>query len=190
MCIREHGKREFLNWECDDSPPLRCNPSESSIQRTDADRELLLRKKDAGSYVLVMYVSRPFWIKAGKLPDREFQRGFYFYIGRAKQHLRGRVARHLRAEKKLFWHIDYLLQKVSIAEIWCRSGFFDECRIASAIIEVCRETCTPISGFGASDCRCPSHLIHYCGDRKFLAPLRNSIHLREVQIDDINSLPI
>ncbi|MGD9347686.1 MAG: GIY-YIG nuclease family protein [Candidatus Aminicenantes bacterium] len=153
------------------------------------EKELSLKKKDAGIYVLVVSVAHPLWIKPGKLPEREFQKGIYFYIGRAKQHLRGRLARHFRAEKKLFWHVDYLLQKASIAEIWCRLGFFDECRIASAIIEVCGTTCAPIPGFGTSDCRCPSHLIYYSGDSKFLLPLRYSIHFREVQTHAIDDNP-
>lgn len=149
-----------------------------------------MKKLDTGCYVLVLCVKRPCWIKAGKLPEREFEKGLYLYIGRAKRFLRGRLARHLRTKKKLFWHIDYLLQKSLIEKIWCRLGYFDECQIVSSIIEVCGESCSSIPAFGASDCRCPGHLIHHRGKRIRLAPLLNSIHLREVQTDDIDNIPI
>ncbi|MEE9502742.1 MAG: GIY-YIG nuclease family protein [Candidatus Aminicenantaceae bacterium] len=146
--------------------------------------ELCLRKENNGSYVLVLHVQQPCWVKAGKLPEREFLPGIYLYIGRAKKHLRGRLTRHLRTEKKLFWHVDYLLRKVQIKEIWCRLDFFNECQIASEIIGACGEYCSLILGFGASDCQCPSHLIYYYGEDSFLSPLRNKINLRKVRIDE------
>jgi Uri superfamily endonuclease len=146
---------------------------------------LRLKKEDAGSYVLVLEVNKPCQLKAGKFPKREFQAGFYLYIGRAKRYLRGRLARHLRKEKKWFWHIDYLLREARIKEIWCRLNSFNECQIASEIIGVYKEVCSPILGFGSSDCRCPSHLIHcYRGD-SFLSSRLSEINLKEVRIDEI-----
>ena len=49
-----------------------------------------------------------------------FKKGDYFYIGSAKGCLETRLQRHLRKEKRIFWHIDYLLenQKVKILQIW------------------------------------------------------------------------
>ena len=151
--------------------------------------ELLLSHKNSGSYVLVLRVRQPYRIRAGKLPEREYLPGIYFYIGRAKRHLRGRLARHLRTEKKLFWHIDYLLRKAQIKEIWCRLGFYNECHIASELIELFGEDCSPIRGFGASDCRCSSHLIHCRGEDIFLSPIPHKIKCREVRIDDIKNIP-
>lgn len=151
--------------------------------------ELVLGRENKGSYVLVLQTQKPSRIKAGSLPEREYPPGIYFYIGRAKRYLRGRLARHLRTEKKLFWHIDYLLRKAKIKAIWCRPGFFDECHIASEIIELYGKSCSPILGFGASDCRCSSHLIHTSGEDRFLSPLRRKIDCREVSIDDIKNIP-
>jgi Uri superfamily endonuclease len=150
--------------------------------------ELNLRKENKGSYVLVLFMQKPSWIKAGKLPKREFRPGIYLYIGRAKKHLRGRLARHLRSEKKFFWHIDYLLREARIKEIWYQLDFFNECHIASEIIEACGEDCSPILGFGASDCQCPSHLIYYNGEHSFLSSLRNKSTLNEVKIHDIKHI--
>lgn len=151
--------------------------------------ELRLKKKDAGIYILILHVVHPCRIKTGRLAERVFQKGTYLYIGRAKQYLRGRLARHLRAEKKLFWHIDYLLRRAFIKEIWCQLDFFNECQITARIIETCGKGCSPIPGFGASDCLCPSHLIFYNGDDSLLSSIREEIKLREVRIDDIENYP-
>jgi sugar fermentation stimulation protein A len=152
--------------------------------------EFHLSKNSHGSYILVINMRHPCRIKAGQLPEREYPPGIYFYIGRAKRYLRGRLARHLRREKKLFWHIDTLLRKSEIKEIWCRLGFFDECALTSAIIRHFREFCSPIPGFGASDCHCPSHLIHCKGADQFLSSIRHKIKCKEVSIDDIKNIPI
>lgn len=143
-----------------------------------------LQKRDMGSYVLALGVKKPCRIRAGRLPEREFREGVYLYIGRAKKNLRGRLARHLRTEKKLFWHIDYLLRYARIERIWCRLDSLDECRLVSEIVEACEDACSPIRGFGASDCRCPSHLLHYHGTVRSLGSIMNQIHCQEVKFDD------
>ncbi len=147
--------------------------------------KLYLTKQNKGSYVLVIKMEQPHQLIAGKLPEQEILPGTYFYIGRAKQSLRGRLARHLRTEKKLFWHIDYLLPKARIEEIWCRLDFFNECQIVSEIMGACVEYCYLIPGFGASDCRCSSHLIYHASKESSLKPLRKKINLGKVRIDDI-----
>ena len=49
-----------------------------------------------------------------------FKKGDYLYIGSAKSCLETRLQRHLRKEKRIFWHIDYFLknQKAKILQIW------------------------------------------------------------------------
>ncbi len=151
--------------------------------------DIHLNKENNGSYVLVLKLDQPCRIEAGKVPRRQYPKGLYFYIGRAKRHLRGRLARHLRTEKKLFWHIDYLRRNAQIKEIWWRPGYFNECQLASDIIGMCGKDSFPIPGFGASDCRCSSHLIQYSGKESFLSPLRKRIIHRKVKIDDIKTDP-
>ena len=146
-----------------------------------------MNNEDRGIYVLILRLEQPFRIKAGKVPERHYPSGIYFYIGRARRNLRGRLARHLRTEKKRHWHIDYFLQKARIEEIWYRPGYFDECQLVSDIIGICGKDSSLISGFGASDCRCSSHLIHYQGKRSFLSSLRNRIIHRKVKIHDIKN---
>ena len=49
-----------------------------------------------------------------------FKEGDYIYISSAKGCLETRLQRHLRKEKRIFWHIDYPLenQKAKILQIW------------------------------------------------------------------------
>ena len=62
-----------------------------------------------GVYVLVVSIDEPASLKVGRLGRLSFKKGLYAYVGSGQVGLRARVARHLRRNKKRFWHIDYLL---------------------------------------------------------------------------------
>ena len=85
-----------------------------------------LKRQDKGTYLLVIEVKEIQQISIGKRPLINFRKGIYIYVGRAKNGLQGRIKRHLRNEKKAFWHIDYLLQKAEVQEVWIKRDFFDE----------------------------------------------------------------
>ncbi|MBC7350343.1 MAG: DUF123 domain-containing protein [Candidatus Aminicenantes bacterium] len=99
-------------------------------------------------------------IKIGRFQETYFKAGYYLYVGRARRGLRARIERHLRAEKKTFWHIDSFLTKAQIIEVLIRPGSFAECRLACRLRQLLRNSVVPVPGFGASDCRCPGHLIY------------------------------
>lgn len=88
-----------------------------------------MKIEDGGLYVLVLRLKKGQKIKAGKLPETYFNSGCYLYVGRAKRGLKKRIERHLRKDKKLFWHIDYFLRKAEVMDIWIKLNYFDECRI-------------------------------------------------------------
>ena len=109
-----------------------------------------------GSYVLLIKLPEEKTIAVGKLGPVIFPCGHYTYIGSALGGLNQRLGRHLRAEKKLHWHIDYLLQKARIDGIvTCETDERTECAIANAL----SERFESVPRFGASDCRCRSHLF-------------------------------
>ncbi len=116
-----------------------------------------------GSYVLVLRLPAPARLKVGKLGEFTFEPGWYLYCGSAIGGLRGRVARHLRPDHRVHWHIDYLNLKSSgatVEEIWWAEGRTRrECEWSEAIA-VLPGMSRPVAGFGASDCRCDSHLIY------------------------------
>ena len=111
-----------------------------------------------GTYALLIELDTPMDIDVGKIGSVLFQPGWYCYVGSALNGLRGRVARHLRRDKKTWWHIDYLLKRADVVEVvWALSSDRLECRIAGALRGQSIES---IPGFGASDCRCSSHLFY------------------------------
>lgn len=109
-------------------------------------------------YVLIIQLEKPKTIKIGALGELFFQKGLYAYVGSAQSNFYHRIKRHLFKKKKLFWHIDYLLdaKKTKIKKIFFKQGpKTDECNLANLI----NEKGKLILRFGSSDCKCKSHLF-------------------------------
>ena len=141
-----------------------------------------MKKQDRGVYLLFLKLKEIQKIRPGKLSQTEFKPGIYLYVGRAKQVLQRRLERHLRKEKKFFWHIDYFLQKAEIEEIWIRYDFFDECWAASELKNILKDSLFPLEKFGSSDCRFTSHLIYLPRTRADLKSLRKKLSLEKINI--------
>lgn len=110
-----------------------------------------------GVYILVLNINKDLQEKIGPLGKIKFDKGNYVYVGSAQNSIEKRVARHKSKNKKLFWHIDYLLNNkaVKILKIFYKKAEKqEECKIAGKI----NETAIPIPNFGCSDCKCISHL--------------------------------
>ena len=107
------------------------------------------------TYQLLIEVQQPVTLTIGKLGSFDFPAGDYIYTGSAKRNIEARIARHLAEDKKLRWHIDYLLNSTyaSITKVE---------RFAEAECEINQKTlgATLFPRFGASDCHagCISHL--------------------------------
>lgn len=147
-----------------------------------ADICLGFEKPDKGTYLLVLKLKKDQKIQPGKLQKIHFRNGIYLYIGRARRGLQGRLKRHLRKEKKLFWHIDYLLQKAEVEEVWIKRDFLDECRMARKIKILFKDAVFPANKFGSSDCGCISHLIYLPRSKVALKSLRKSLSFEKVTI--------
>ena len=112
-----------------------------------------------GCYCLIIKLSESSKIKIGKkLGKIEFEKGHYVYVGSAMNSLTARIERHLSEDKKMHWHVDYLLKKAEITEvIYNESKRKIECDL-SRFISTKSEG---ITGFGCSDCDCKSHLYYF-----------------------------
>jgi Uri superfamily endonuclease len=111
-----------------------------------------------GIYVLIIQVSGDVAVQVGALGKLTFKKGLYAYVGSAQGNLEQRVRRHLRKEKRKFWHVDYLLESDAaevIAIFHKQADKTEECTVAKAI----GEKGEAVVGFGASDCNCKSHLF-------------------------------
>ena len=116
-----------------------------------------------GCYALNLLVRDPVTIHVGRLGEIAFPAGNYIYVGSARGPggLRARIARHLRLEKKIHWHIDRLTSRFPVNTVrYSAAAEIGECEIATGIASLDGFQ-SGISGFGASDCRCASHLFHF-----------------------------
>lgn len=113
-----------------------------------------------GTYVLVMHVPVPFSLLAGRLGERVLENGWYLYVGSAfgPGGLAARCGRHARTDKPMHWHIDYLREHSVLSEVWYRGGPHRLEHAWADILAVWKGNRVAWPGFGASDCRCPSHL--------------------------------
>jgi Uri superfamily endonuclease len=112
-----------------------------------------------GVYVLIIQVDEDIHVDVGAKGRLAFGKGLYAYVGSAQNSLEQRVKRHLRREKRRFWHVDYLLANdaAKVVEVFHRQADkTEECMIAKAI----GERGEPVDSFGSSDCSCKSHLFH------------------------------
>ncbi|MBI3089127.1 MAG: GIY-YIG nuclease family protein [Candidatus Tectomicrobia bacterium] len=122
------------------------------------------RSAERGLYQLLIELPRPRRLRIGALGRCSLPAGYYVYTGPAQGGLAGRVGRHLRGGGKRHWHIDYLLAAATVrCAITLPGGRVGECawharaRTLMADVAGARE---PVRGFGASDCRCTSHLLY------------------------------
>ena len=109
-------------------------------------------------YVLLLWEPRATRRRIGKLGRREFQPGFYAYVGSGGVNVVKRVKRHQRATKPRHWHIDYLTtgpRRMRPVDAYILATP-DECGLAQSLAD----RLSVVRGFGSSDCRCAGHLFH------------------------------
>ena len=130
---------------------------------------------EPGTYALLLKLDKQERITVGKLGTFNFPAGYYLYVGSAlgPGGLRARLARHRRSSQnssganpgqtgqKLHWHIDYLLQRAQLVEVWSvASAERLECKWGQGARGLSGAQVL-VRGFGSSDCRCAAHLIYF-----------------------------
>ncbi len=116
-----------------------------------------------GTYVLFLALDKEREIVVGKLGQFRFPAGVLAYAGSARGPggLQARLARHCRTPRPVVWHIDALQGVAHPLGAWFAEGTErQECLWAEALGALPGAS-TPAPGFGASDCRCPTHLFHF-----------------------------
>lgn len=110
-------------------------------------------------YQLWIRLASPVRVAVGRFGVFDFPAGDYCYTGSARRNLLARLRRHCACEKRLRWHIDYLLAAKGAAVLGVRTCAGDECALNAG-----QPGQVLMRGFGSSDCRagCGSHL-KYCG---------------------------
>ena len=119
------------------------------------------RRKDPGTYALVIYLPNAQTIRVGKLGAFKFSRGYYLYIGSAMNGLTTRIVRHMSDDKIKHWHIDYLLEHALVKQLWTHQGDERfECLWAQAALALPKARIV-VPHFGSSDCNCATHLVYF-----------------------------
>lgn len=95
----------------------------------------------------------------GKLGRFTFRKGLYVYVGSAKRHIKKRIERHLKIDKKQHWHFDYLRPHVEIIDVKTFSNEEGECGLFHKLKEEYNGKIV-VKKFGSSDCQCMSHLFY------------------------------
>ena len=132
-----------------------------------------------GSYVLILKVKKDVNCNIGRLGKTLFKKRFYAYVGSAMNGLERRVSRHLSSNKRLHWHIDYLLKCSNVEEVFYKeSEKKEECTIAGAF-----NGFIFIEGFGSSDCKCRSHLF-FSEFKEKLAEVCRNIGMKHYMVDE------
>jgi Uri superfamily endonuclease len=130
-----------------------------------------------GTYVLALWLERACRIPVGRLGEFAFPAGWVLYVGSAlgPGGLAARLGRHRRrfaSGKRPHWHVDYVREHAVWGGAWARraggrlegdgarrNGERLECDWAAALGQRPGARIV-VPGFGASDCRCPGHLVH------------------------------
>jgi Uri superfamily endonuclease len=116
-----------------------------------------------GTYALVMRCSSHQQVEVGKLGRLRLRPGFYVYAGSAfgPGGLKARIAHHIKISKNPHWHLDYLRPALTLKEIWFTYDSGQREHQWAGVLAGIRGATIPFSGFGASDCRCKSHLTFF-----------------------------
>ena len=114
-----------------------------------------------GSYLLLLELGQAKAIRVGRLGTFDFPQGWYVYVGSALAGLEQRASRHLRPALVQHWHLDYLRAEAPVREVHLfPSSCRQECDLARVLLSLPGAS-IPAPRFGASDCRCPAHLVHF-----------------------------
>jgi sugar fermentation stimulation protein A len=125
------------------------------------DPDAIWTSREPGIYLLGLCLAEQATCDVGRFGQITFHPGWYVYVGSALGGLGPRLRRHARYKKPHHWHIDALREVASLLKIAVRVGRERlECT-AAAHVATLPGASQPIARFGASDCRCATHLFHF-----------------------------
>ncbi len=108
-----------------------------------------------GTYVLLVHLPQDCLIKS-KAKSWALSKGLYAYVGSAMNNLEKRVERHLRKNKKMHWHVDYLLNEAKVLMV---IEIPSNERLEEKVAWHFEKFFEPVKGFGASDTKSKGNLF-------------------------------
>ncbi|RBQ22510.1 hypothetical protein ALNOE001_18790 [Candidatus Methanobinarius endosymbioticus] len=136
------------------------------------------------TYCLIINKKNESHINIGALGKINFKKGFYIYIGSAMNSLIPRIKRHLSDNKKLHWHVDYLLKdkNTNVEEVFFN---ISEKKIECELVNFISKKGLKIDKFGCSDCNCNSHLIYFKNSQVCLNRAENTFNDLKIEYHDL-----
>ncbi|MCJ7557740.1 MAG: GIY-YIG nuclease family protein [Gammaproteobacteria bacterium] len=115
-----------------------------------------------GSYVLALSAVAARSVHAGALGERLLEAGVYLYVGSAfgPGGIKARLSRHLLGAQTLRWHVDYLRAHMLPVAAWYQPQTEPMEHLWAQVLGAGRGITVAWPGFGASDCRCNTHLFY------------------------------
>jgi Uri superfamily endonuclease len=118
-----------------------------------------------GTYTIIVRCKHASYSTFGKLGRARLQRGYYLYtgsaLGRGAVSLERRIERHMRRQKRLRWHVDYLTSRPDCnvtGVVYVISDSRLECKVNSSLSK--KLNVSPVLlKIGATDCKCNGHLL-------------------------------
>ena len=116
-----------------------------------------------GTYALLLRSNAEQDLQVGSLGNQKLLPGFFVYVGSAfgPGGLKARIGHHRHTFSRPHWHIDYLNEYLSPAEVWYTYDATHREDHWSQVLAVARGASIPLPGFGSSDCRCISPLYFF-----------------------------
>ena len=116
-----------------------------------------------GTYALILESPSEQLVQIGKLGRLHARPGFYVYVGSAfgPGGLRARIAHHVSISQRPHWHINYLRPFLQLNAVWYTYDAEQQEHQWADTFSSLRGATIPMTGFGASDCSCNSHLIAF-----------------------------
>ena len=120
-------------------------------------------KPAVGTYVVWLRLAHRTEMVVGSLGKAVFPKGHFAYVGSAfgPGGLPARVGRHLAGIGRPRWHIDHLRHHADPVLAWVTVRPERREHDWAAVLAALPGATLPVRGFGASDCGCPAHLIHF-----------------------------
>jgi Uri superfamily endonuclease len=117
----------------------------------------------SGTYALVFACAAPVHLTVGRLGPVSLVPGYWIYVGSAfgPGGLRSRLTHHLKPSARPHWHLDYIKGALRAVDIWATTDPVKREHEWAGIIAAMKGASLPVAGFGATDCGCRSHLIHF-----------------------------
>lgn len=132
-----------------------------------------------GTYALVMRCSSDQQVEVGKVGRFHVRPGFHVYVGSAfgPGGLKARIAHHMKISARPHWHIDYLRSILLLNEAWYTYVAERAEHQWADTFSSLKGATIPMTGFGASDCSCISHLFAFT-TQPSIRSFRRRLHIQ------------